>query len=109
MALEREDAVKKLREVMGATNPANAAEARFVSDSPRIPSAITSMDRMRRRPRRWNWRFSSPRQTCFEILQVGQVAISVSRRVARGHSAGLTSERATAWLPGLRRPRRLHR
>ncbi|MEO7648926.1 MAG: nucleoside-diphosphate kinase [Bryobacteraceae bacterium] len=26
MALEREDAVKKLREVMGATNPANAAE-----------------------------------------------------------------------------------
>jgi nucleoside-diphosphate kinase len=25
MALEREDAVKKLREVMGATNPANAA------------------------------------------------------------------------------------
>jgi nucleoside-diphosphate kinase len=26
MALEREDAVKSLREVMGATNPANAAE-----------------------------------------------------------------------------------
>jgi nucleoside-diphosphate kinase len=26
LALEREDAVKKLREVMGATNPANAAE-----------------------------------------------------------------------------------
>ena len=26
MALEREDAVKGLREVMGATNPANAAE-----------------------------------------------------------------------------------
>ena len=26
MALEREDAVKRLREVMGATNPANAAE-----------------------------------------------------------------------------------
>ena len=26
MALEREDAVAKLREVMGATNPANAAE-----------------------------------------------------------------------------------
>ena len=26
MALEREDAVSKLREVMGATNPANAAE-----------------------------------------------------------------------------------
>ena len=26
MALEREEAVKKLREVMGATNPANAAE-----------------------------------------------------------------------------------
>ncbi len=26
MALEREDAVKKLREVMGATNPANAEE-----------------------------------------------------------------------------------
>jgi nucleoside-diphosphate kinase len=26
MALEHEDAVKKLREVMGATNPANAAE-----------------------------------------------------------------------------------
>jgi nucleoside-diphosphate kinase len=26
MALEREDAVKKLRDVMGATNPANAAE-----------------------------------------------------------------------------------
>ena len=26
MALEREDAVKKLREVMGATNPAHAAE-----------------------------------------------------------------------------------
>jgi nucleoside-diphosphate kinase len=26
VALEREDAVKKLREVMGATNPANAAE-----------------------------------------------------------------------------------
>jgi nucleoside-diphosphate kinase len=26
MALEREDAIKKLRDVMGATNPANAAE-----------------------------------------------------------------------------------
>ena len=26
MALEREDAIKQLREVMGATNPANAAE-----------------------------------------------------------------------------------
>jgi nucleoside-diphosphate kinase len=26
LALEREDAVKKLREIMGATNPANAAE-----------------------------------------------------------------------------------
>jgi nucleoside-diphosphate kinase len=26
MALEREDAIRKLREVMGATNPANAAE-----------------------------------------------------------------------------------
>ncbi len=26
MALEREDAIKKLREVMGATNPSNAAE-----------------------------------------------------------------------------------
>src|SRR6266436_6667040 len=26
MSLEREDAVKRLREVMGATNPANAAE-----------------------------------------------------------------------------------
>ena len=26
MALEREDAIEKLREVMGATNPANAAE-----------------------------------------------------------------------------------
>jgi len=26
LALEREDAIKKLREVMGATNPANAAE-----------------------------------------------------------------------------------
>ena len=26
MALERDDAVKRLREVMGATNPANAAE-----------------------------------------------------------------------------------
>jgi nucleoside-diphosphate kinase len=36
MALEREDAVKKLREVMGATNPANAAEGtvrkRFATD-----------------------------------------------------------------------------
>jgi len=36
MALEREDAVKKLREVMGATNPANAAEGtirkRFASN-----------------------------------------------------------------------------
>jgi nucleoside-diphosphate kinase len=26
MALEREDAIQKLREIMGATNPANAAE-----------------------------------------------------------------------------------
>ena len=36
MALEREDAVKKLRETMGATNPANAAEGtirkRFATD-----------------------------------------------------------------------------
>jgi nucleoside-diphosphate kinase len=36
MALEREDAVKGLREVMGATNPANAAEGtirkRFAED-----------------------------------------------------------------------------
>jgi nucleoside-diphosphate kinase len=36
MALERDDAVRKLREVMGATNPANAAEGtirkRFASN-----------------------------------------------------------------------------
>lgn len=36
MALEREDAIKKLRDVMGATNPANAAEGtvrkRFATD-----------------------------------------------------------------------------
>jgi len=36
MALERDDAVKKLRDVMGATNPANAAEGtirkRFASN-----------------------------------------------------------------------------
>jgi nucleoside-diphosphate kinase len=36
MALEREDAIRKLREVMGATNPANAAEGtvrkRFAKD-----------------------------------------------------------------------------
>jgi len=36
MALEREDAIRKLREVMGATNPANAAEGtirkRFASN-----------------------------------------------------------------------------
>ena len=36
MALEREDAIKGLREVMGATNPANAAEGtvrkRFATD-----------------------------------------------------------------------------
>src|SRR6516164_7387699 len=36
MALEREDAIKKLREVMGATNPANAAvgtvRKRFATD-----------------------------------------------------------------------------
>ena len=32
MALEREDAVKKLREVMGATNPANAAEGTIRKD-----------------------------------------------------------------------------
>jgi len=36
MALEREDAIAKLREVMGATNPANAAEGtirkRFATD-----------------------------------------------------------------------------
>ena len=36
MALEREDAIKGLREVMGATNPANAAEGtvrkRFAAD-----------------------------------------------------------------------------
>ena len=36
LALEREDAVKQLREVMGATNPANAAEGtvrkRFATD-----------------------------------------------------------------------------
>ncbi len=36
MALEREDAIKQLREVMGATNPANAAEGtvrkRFASN-----------------------------------------------------------------------------
>jgi len=36
MALEREDAIKKLRNVMGATNPANAAEGtirkRFASN-----------------------------------------------------------------------------
>ena len=36
MALEREDAIRKLRDVMGATNPANAAEGtirkRFASD-----------------------------------------------------------------------------
>jgi nucleoside-diphosphate kinase len=36
MALEREDAIQKLRELMGATNPANAAEGtirkRFATD-----------------------------------------------------------------------------
>ena len=52
MALEREDAVKKLREVMGATNPANAAEGTVASCSRRASRQMRSMVRTRRRPRR---------------------------------------------------------
>jgi len=52
MALEREDAVKGLREVMGATNPANAAEGRSGKSSRKTSSATAFTGRTRRRRRR---------------------------------------------------------
>jgi nucleoside diphosphate kinase len=42
----RDNAVKSLRDVMGATNPANAAEGTICKRSPRISSEIASMVRM---------------------------------------------------------------
>ena len=52
MALEREDAVKKLREVMGATNPANAAEGTVRKLFAESIERNASTDRTRRkRPR----------------------------------------------------------
>jgi nucleoside-diphosphate kinase len=54
MALEREDAIKGLREVMGATNPANAAEGTIRKRFARTSSATASMGRTLPRPRRWS-------------------------------------------------------
>ena len=60
MALEREDAIARLREVMGATNPANAAEGtirkRFAASIER--NASTARTRRKRPPS--NWPISSP-------------------------------------------------
>ena len=57
MALEREDAVKELREVMGATNPANAAEGTIRKRSPPNIERNCIHGRTRRRRRRRNWPF----------------------------------------------------
>ena len=55
LALEREDAIAKWRELMGATDPANAAKERSASNSPKASSATRSTDRMprRRRPQKF--------------------------------------------------------
>ena len=59
MALEREDAVAKLREIMGATNPANAAEGTDPQAVCRQSSnAMRFMDRMLRKRLRKNCTFS---------------------------------------------------
>ena len=64
MALEREDAVKGLREVMGATNPANAAEGTVRKRGSRpISSATASTDRTRRRRPSRNYGSSSLQQS----------------------------------------------
>ena len=52
MALEREDAIAKLREVMGATNPANAAEGTIRKRYAESIEPMPSMDRTARIPRR---------------------------------------------------------
>ena len=65
LVLERENAITKWRDLMGATNPANAAEGRSASALPRASSAIACMDRMRWKRPRSKFPFSSaPRNCC---------------------------------------------
>ncbi|HWR49727.1 MAG TPA: nucleoside-diphosphate kinase [Bryobacteraceae bacterium] len=55
MALEREGAIAKWREVMGATNPANAAEGTSASASARASAGMPRTDRTRRKRRHLKW------------------------------------------------------
>ena len=79
MALEREDAVKKLREVMGATNPANAAEGTIrklyaasierIADPPRF--------RQLRKPRKSSSNISSALRNSLKSNPTGRDVILV--------------------------------
>ena len=65
MALEREDAIKHWREVMGATNPAKAADGTIRKQFAHNIERNACMARTRRRPRRLRSRsFSAWRRCC---------------------------------------------
>ena len=59
MALSGEDAVSRWRQLMGATNPADAAPARFAKTSARISNRMRRTARMAPRRRRAKSDFSS--------------------------------------------------
>ncbi len=63
LALEREDAIAKWREVMGATNPANAAEGTIRKLFATNIERNASTARTRRRPRRSRFHSSSRRRS----------------------------------------------
>ena len=56
--LEGEDAIARNREVMGATNPADAAPAPFAPISPTMSNKMRCMVPMRRKPRQKKLNFS---------------------------------------------------
>ena len=55
MLLERENAIQSLRELMGATNPEQAAAGQSVATTEKISSATPSMAQMLRRRPPWRW------------------------------------------------------
>ena len=69
--LEGENAVERNREVMGATNPAEAARARSARSSPRTsrPTRCTARTRPRTPPRRWPSSSPTRRSSASEVLR----------------------------------------
>jgi len=71
MALEREDAIAKLREMMARRIRRTPRKGPFASASRNRSSATASTGRMGRTRRRWSWHTSSARWICPDIKSCG--------------------------------------